>query len=52
MESLGYYKKNNKSIINYCTINKVWLSKVFLYESSSHKDAFSIKTQWFVIATP
>lgn len=51
MEALGYYKKHNKSIINFCTINKVWLSNIFLYESKSHKDAFSIKTQWLVVGT-
>lgn len=25
---------------------------MFLVESSSHKDAFSIKTQWLVVSTP
>jgi len=51
MENLGYHTKNNKSVINFCTINKICLSKIFLYESNSHKDAFSIKTPWFVLAT-
>jgi len=48
---LGYFKRHNKSIVNFCTNSKIWLSKVFLYESNSRKDAFSIKTQWLVVAT-
>ena len=52
MEELGYFKRRNKSIIHFCTNNRIWLSKVFLVESSSRKDAFSIKTQWLVVANP
>jgi len=52
MQELGYFKKHNKNIIHFCTNIKIWLSKVFLVESSSRKDAFSLKTQWIVVPTP
>jgi hypothetical protein len=49
MQELGYFKRHNKNIIHFCTNTKIWLSNVFLLESSSRKDAFSIKTQRLVV---
>ena len=52
MDKIGYLTKTNKSMIHFCGTVKFWLSEVFLKESSNKKDAFSLKTKYFVIECP
>lgn len=52
MEKLGYQIRTNKYLIHFCTDVKIWLACIFLLESKNKKDAFSIKTKWFVHTSP
>ena len=49
MEDLGYAMKTNKFMITFCTMVRYWMSDVFLTPSSYKKDAFTIKTKYYVL---
>jgi hypothetical protein len=51
MEDLGYSKKNNRYMIDYCACGRMWLKQVFLYESSEKKDAFTLTAKYYVLPT-
>lgn len=51
MEKLGYQIKTNKYLIYFCTEVKMWLTRIFLQESKDKKDAFLVKTKYFVLTS-